>query len=142
MKNYKIKLLVALLISIIVGLLLGWPANYTETKAEAHEEQKTKTIEKDKFEIWLDKLVEYECALCADGFSIIDTNGARSYGCLQFQEATFEYYSRKYKTTGDIHSCTDQRALAREMFRREREASPRNWYTSIYVRGLGLPPAI
>ena len=45
---------------------------------------------------WIDKLEKKECRNCPVGFSKIDNNGLRSYGCLQFQLPTFKQYYTKY----------------------------------------------
>ena len=71
----------------------------------------------------------------------MDTNNRYSYACLQFQEATFNSYSKRYGLEGDIYTCADQKIVARKMIE-ENPNNWRHWYTSVAKRGLGKPPVI
>src|SRR5437868_4485188 len=105
----------------------------TETPTSGQFEGKN-----DRLDAWLERLVQKE----SNGSStvvIIDTNGKKSFGCLQFQQATFETFSRKFGIEGDILDCAVQKRIARAMLESDRDAW-RNWYTSVALRGLGLPP--
>lgn len=77
-------------------------------------------------------------------FRIVDSNGLYSYGCLQFQEATWVGVNKQYGldpwANGGIYSCDRQLDVAARMFEADPIAAANHWYTSIYKRGLGLPP--
>lgn len=103
---------------------------------------------KDDLDLWIDELVEYECPDCPDNFRIIDTNNRYSYSCLQFQEETFKGYIRRYDLfpeTEDhelmnlIYHCDIQKKLAKLMIQ-ENPKNWQHWYTSVAIRGLGIPP--
>lgn len=92
----------------------------------------------------------YECTgQCAVAFrndrpyKRLDSNNKYSYGCLQFQEATWLAMSKIHNvdpwSEGGIYSCEKQWELAKKMFREDKVAAAQHWYTSVYVRGLGLP---
>lgn len=98
---------------------------------------------RDSLSVWLDDLVEFESS-GVYGVKVLDTNGKYSYGCLQFQMATFLGSAKRYNIdVGDaettIFDCDLQKRIAREMLENEPRAW-RNWYTSIAVRGLRMPP--
>ena len=46
--------------------------------------------------ITLEKLAKFECDGCGENFKILDANNRHSYGCLQFQRATFDEMARRY----------------------------------------------
>ena len=101
----------------------------------------------DAMDIWLDKLALKESE-GRDHIKILDHNLRYSYGCLQFQMETFRSYVRKYdllENTEDaelenmIYDCSIQKTLARKMLEDD-PGNWRNWYTSVSVRHLGLPP--
>lgn len=112
---------------------------------------KTETEEpkRDHMDVWLDRLVGYECPGCGPNYRRVDVNGHYSYGCLQFQEATFRSYAKRYHiftegepyTSDSLYSCELQKRIAREMWNEMGSSYEfgRNWYTSIYKKGLGLP---
>jgi hypothetical protein len=54
---------------------------------------------------------------------IIDSNGLRSYGLLQFQEPTFNDYTKRYGLVLEITNDDDQRMLAYRMIKED----PKNW---------------
>lgn len=100
----------------------------------------------DEMDNWLSKLARFEYPGAEKYFKHLDSNGKYSYGCLQFQAATFAGMAQKYgivKAFGDasaIYDCSIQKEIARAMFEDDAEAASNHWYTSIYVKGLGLPP--
>ncbi len=105
----------------------------------------------DALDLYLSRLVwAYECTgACAkaerkqEPYRRIDSNGAYSYGCLQFQQSTYLMVAKKYGIDPwqgrGIYDCGNQWALARLMFLEDPVAASGHWYTSIHVRGLGLP---
>ncbi|TSC60193.1 MAG: hypothetical protein LiPW15_71 [Parcubacteria group bacterium LiPW_15] len=103
----------------------------------------------DAMDSWLQKLAHKESE-GREHIKILDHNNQYSYGCLQFQMATFRSYIRKYdllENTEDaelenmIYDCDFQKVLARKMIEDD-YSNWRNWYTSVSVRNLGLPPRI
>lgn len=112
---------------------------YEYSQEEAKIEQKKETLD-----AWLDKLVAHECPNCPKNYKRIDVNGKFSYGCLQFQLATFRSKSAQYGieiSDGDaIYSCEIQREIAVAMFNDNPKEAAGHWYTSVYKKGLGLPP--
>ena len=99
---------------------------------------------------WIDKLEEKECRNCPVGFSKIDRNGLRSYGCLQFQLPTFKQYFIRYypeaaknmeKTDWEnqIYDCDLQKELAYKMLKDD-YGNWKHWNWSITIRGLEKPP--
>jgi hypothetical protein len=89
---------------------------------------------------WLDRLAVFECDSCGTHYRRIDTNGAYSYGCLQFQKSTWDINVNRFKLLNvDIYSCVDQMLVARLMLEADYSAWG-NWKTSVIDRGLGLPP--
>jgi hypothetical protein len=108
--------------------------------------------QKDALQLWLDKLEKYECKDCPVGFSRIDSNGLRSYGCLQFQKETFlinlkKFYPEIYShLEGDewqnfIYSCEFQKELAYKMIQNN-YYNWQHWKYTILVRGLEKPPKL
>lgn len=129
----------ALSLMILSAGLLRTPA--LEDYALANETYKEKP---DALALYLESLAhDFECEGCPDRYRRIDSNGRYSYSCLQFQEATFVEQARKYRieirSPDAIYSCETQKLVARAMFEDNPRAAARHWYTSIYVRGLGLP---
>ena len=94
---------------------------------------------------WIDKLIALESKGKSNA-KVLDWNGLHSFGCLQFQMGTFEEYGLKYKLFSSdddldklIYNCDLQREITKRMIR-ENPGNWRKWYTSVAVRGLGLPP--
>lgn len=138
MKKYILFPLIV--ISIVLSVI--WPGNVVS--APYHE---NKIIEKDELDIWLDKLETFECNGCEEGYKRIDANGLYSYGCLQFQAATFwpmwfAYTDRGIYNADTINSCSEQKRVAKALLLKEGKRAARHWYTSVYVRGLGEPPVV
>lgn len=99
--------------------------------------------EKDSFDLWMDELSRFECEGCGPQFRVLDTNGKYSYGCLQYQEATFNGFAEQYGIEGDIYDCSVQKALTRALWEDPTyttQQKANHWKTSIFTRGLGLPP--
>lgn len=95
---------------------------------------------------WINKLAHKE----SEGkthVKILDHNNQYSYGCLQFQMATFKSYVHKYDLLPEaedkelenmIYDCDFQKILARAMIEDD-YTNWRNWYTSV-TKKIGLPP--
>ena len=130
-------------IILLLGIILVF-IKFSEPEIINIENEKPK----DKLDLWLDRLISYECLGCGPAFKRLDTNGEYSYSCLQFQEKTFLGMGRRYGllAEGDdpvalgIYDCGLQRKIARRMFEDDVKAAARHWYYSIHVKGLGLPP--
>ena len=126
---------------LLLGIL-GFPNANTLAEAQAPtiDKETVNTAIKDaQLAVWIDKLMMLESEGRED-IVIVDTNGKHSRGCLQFQDATFESYSKRYNFEGEIMNCGDQKKLAKLMIQ-ENPKNARNWYTSVYKRGLGVPPS-
>ena len=105
----------------------------------------TSAKEQNALDSWLKKLVFFE----SEGKSkikVLDNNGLHSFGCLQFQMSTFKEFGLKYGLIfeGDdlekiIYDCVLQKEIAKKMIE-ENPGNWRRWYTSVMIRGLGLPP--
>lgn len=96
-------------------------------------------------DLWIDGLIELE-SRGEEKIKILDVNGYYSYGCLQFQMATFIRFGVKYGllTQSDnprqlIYSCDFQKEIAKAMIR-ENRSNWRHWFTSVKIRKLGPPP--
>jgi hypothetical protein len=111
--------------------------------------QETAQVSQDALDAWLQKLIQKESE-GREHIKILDHNNRYSYGCLQFQMETFRAYARRYDLlphTEDselenvIYDCELQKTMARKMIE-EDYGNWRNWYTSVAVRKLGLPPKV
>jgi hypothetical protein len=132
MRNLAYKLLVSVV--VLAGIL---SAPRTLTTAKTSHEPSLHISEPDALDLWIERLVFAESSGRED-IVIIDTNGKKSYGCLQFQEETFRRYAKLFGVTSDILDCAGQRHLAHEILR----ADPRgwtHWRTSVNKIGR-LPP--
>lgn len=90
---------------------------------------------------WLDSLVNQESSGNAR-IVVLDVNGRYSYGCLQFQRATWDAYRDAYGITeDDIFNCNLQRKLARLMIEDDPSAW-RHWWNSVTKYGVGKPPKL
>ncbi len=90
-----------------------------------------------KLDAWVDELVQLESGGRED-IVILDVNNRHSYGCLQYQAATFAEFQRRYGISGDIMDCNVQRRLTKATLL-ENPRNARHWYTSVYIKGLGEP---
>ena len=97
---------------------------------------------------WLDKLAEKESGN-RDRIKVLDVNGRYSYGCLQFQMATFKSYSTNYGIVDPanvtsweelIYNCSLQKQVAKRMIQ-EKPGNWRHWGYTVLNKGIGLPPA-
>ena len=96
---------------------------------------------------WLDHLAEKE-SNNRERIKVLDVNGRYSYGCLQFQMATFKAYSTRYglvdATTVTsweelLYSCSLQKKVAKHMIL-EKNSNWRHWGYTVLRKGVGLPP--
>ena len=107
--------------------------------AQTIDQETVNAVIKDaQLAIWIDRLMMLESEGRED-IVIVDTNGRLSKGCLQFQDATFNSYAKRYGIEGEIMNCGDQKKLATLMIQ-ENPRNARHWYTSVFKRGLGPPP--
>lgn len=105
-----------------------------------------KSVEnKTALDSWLDKLAFLESKGKNDA-KVLDNNGLHSFGCLQFQMSTFEEFGSKYGFISEkddagklIYNCDLQKEIAKLMLL-ENFGNWRKWYTSVIIKGLGLPP--
>lgn len=96
-------------------------------------------------DLWLEKLIVLE-SNGKENIKILDHNGEHSFGCLQFQKETFKEFGLKYRfiTIDDdidnfIYDCRLQKEIAKKMIE-DNYSNWRRWYTSVKIKGLGLPP--
>lgn len=90
---------------------------------------------------WLENLVNQESSGNAR-IVVLDVNGRYSYGCLQFQRATWDAYRDAYGITADdIFDCNQQRKLARLMIEDD-YSNWRHWFNSVTRYGVGKPPKL
>lgn len=121
-----------LLVSLVVIASLGMNATTTRTTHETP----LSISEPDALDLYIERL-EFAESSGREDIVIIDTNGKKSYGCLQFQEETFARSAKKYHVDSPILDCAAQRFLAREILLHEPHGAS-NWATS--VARIGGPP--
>lgn len=137
-------------IVILLGLLAFPDHTGSQQKDEKIKNQQEEIIkQKGSLDLYLDELEKLECTNCGPRFKRVDSNRKYSYGCLQFQSATWREMVRRHdpdskeKTDTEIHGriyeCEYQKQIAGAMFKENPQKAARHWYTSIYKRGLGLP---
>lgn len=112
-------------------------------------QQKEITTKDRTLALYLDELEKFECPNCGPRYKRVDSNKKFSYGCLQFQSATWREMVRRHdpdskgKTDTEIHSriyeCEYQKKIAGAMFQENKVKASYHWYTTIYKKGLGLP---
>ena len=99
----------------------------------------------DELTLWIDRLIQIESG-GRENIKILDVNGKYSYGCLQFQRATFVGYSKQYGFFGnlkevdwdkEIMNCRTQKTLLRNMLADDYKNYD-HWRNS--VKKLGKPP--
>lgn len=99
-------------------------------------------------DVWLEKLATAESGN-RENIIVLDVNNKYSYGCLQFQMATFQSYSARYglvdpATVSDwkklILDCKLQKQIAKRMIQ-EKSGNWRHWGYTVLNKGIGLPPA-
>ena len=91
-----------------------------------------------QLEQWLDRLQTDESGK-SPLLVILDTNNKYSYGCLQFQMATWQSYSKRYNVDAEIMDCKAQRSVAKSMIKEDWN-NWRHWYTSVTKKTAGKPP--
>jgi len=91
-----------------------------------------------RLENWVQQ-VRWEESRGHDMLVILDTNNKYSYGCLQFQMATWNNYSKKYGITEEIMNCDAQIKLTKLIVQNEKKGYD-NWWTTVHKKGVGLPP--
>lgn len=105
-------------------------------------------VQSNKLEIWLDKLADKESGHQAD-IVVVDVNGKKSYGCFQFQMATWIGMGEKYgfiTTPDNILDCSLQKQVAFSMID-SRYENWKHWRCSVVgcdkynIVGIGLPPS-
>lgn len=122
----------------IVGLVIWltvWGLSLFVFKAHAQAPDLTYDQRLDN---WIEQ-VRWEESRGHDMLVILDTNKKYSYGCLQYQMATWNYYSKKYNVDAEIMDCDAQKEVTRNIIKYEKDGH-RNWYTTVYKKGIGLPP--
>jgi hypothetical protein len=95
---------------------------------------------------WIEELSEKESGNNAK-VKVKDVNGRYSYGCLQFQWATWTNYLRRYSlpVASSIFDCEAQKDLASRMIL-EDYGNWRHWRCSVEgcpqygIKGIGMPP--
>ena len=121
---------------------VSYPANNICPYVDQQLIQENRIISK-----WIDNLEEYECKNCPVGYSRIDSNNKISYGCLQFQMATFKQFFTRYfpdvaenmnesDWENQIHDCFMQKKVAYKMLEEDTDRWT-HWRTST-ERGLGI----
>jgi len=126
--------------------------NATDSPAATYHQNSTVIVfsatdaeKKNTLDSWLKKLVYLESE-GKNNIKVLDHNGLHSFGCLQFQMSTFREFGLRYGLISEdddlekvIYNCPLQKEIAKEMIR-ENPGYWRKWYTSVMIRGLGLPP--
>jgi hypothetical protein len=133
MRNLAYKFLVSLLVTAAV--ILSAPRTLTTSKIS--HDSPLSISEPDALDLYIERLIFAESSGRED-IVIIDTNGKKSYGCLQFQEETFRRYAKKFEVTADILDCSGQRYLAHQILRTD-PGGWIHWKTSVNKLGR-LPP--
>lgn len=99
-------------------------------------------------DLWIEKLAMAESNNRAN-IKVLDVNGRYSYGCLQFQMATFKAYTARYNLVDAskvtnwealIYDCGLQKKTAKHMIK-ERTANWRHWGYTVLNKGIGFPPS-
>lgn len=126
----------------IKGLILWlivWSLSMVFLPLKSRAEAPELTYEQ-KLDIWIEQ-VRWEESRGKDMLVILDTNNKYSYGCLQYQMATWNYYSKKYNVDAEIMDCDAQKEVTRNIIKYEKNGE-RNWYTTVYKKGVGKPPVM
>lgn len=121
----------------LILLLIVWVLSFFVIKA--HAEAPDLTYDQ-RLDFWIQQ-VRWEESRGHDMLVILDTNNRYSYGCLQFQMATWLMYSKKYKVEGEMMDCNKQIELTKYIIRNEPDGW-RNWYTTVVIKKVGKPPII
>ncbi|MEK7546700.1 MAG: hypothetical protein AAB536_00760 [Patescibacteria group bacterium] len=123
--------------------------NATNSPAAIYSQNNNNVVIVFKGQSPLDSWIKKLAILESEGKSnikVLDHNGLHSFGCLQFQMGTFEEYGLKYNlisANDEINKLIYDCDLQKEMAKRMIQENPNNWekwYTSVVIKGLGLPP--
>ena len=133
---------ILLIKNLVAGTLMASVANTSPmtmlSSAVSHSQfsaEATSQTAPDAMDAWLQKLIQKESE-GREHIKILDHNNQYSYGCLQFQMATFRSYIRKYKLLANTEDAELENMIYDDY------SNWRNWYTSVSVRNLGLPPRV
>lgn len=132
MKKFYFWTLIAAIL-VLIGLLVTLGKARAEAPSPSPKEMYDTAMEQ-----WLDRL-QFDESRTNPLLVILDSNNKYSYGCLQFQMETWEYYSRKYGIMTEIMDCQSQRDLAKLMVTDDYGAW-RNWFNSVTKKTSGYPP--
>ena len=92
-----------------VGIVIGsytYGTAYAESPKLSNEELYNIALER-----WVDKVIEKESQGDWDVI-IVDTNGKLSKGCLQYQDDTWNSYTKKYDISGSPLNCETAKKVA------------------------------
>lgn len=142
---------VLIAIIVIITIKLAFARGFDNNHINISKQEKTLCLEQNKADFiiknWIDKLEWYESQNNED-IIIIDTNGKKSFGCLQFQKETFIRQVKKYNILPKaeeqeimnlILDCKLQKKLAFEMIKHNPD-NWKHWRTSVVKKKLGKPP--
>lgn len=121
----------------IIALAIAMAFSLQIAQAQAPELTAAQKYE-NELQAWLTRL-EWDESHNNEKIIVLDSNNRYSYGCLQFQLATFTTYARKYAIKGEIGSCEAQKELAEAMIK-DNWNNWSNWYNSVKYKTAGYPP--
>lgn len=130
--NKKLVTILLWLLALILSIIF---LPQTRAKAEAPE----MTYDQ-KLDAWIYQVMEKESG-GKKLLVVLDTNNKYSYGCLQYQMATWNYYSKKYNVEAEIMDCEAQKEVTRNIIKYEKDGW-RNWWTTVVKKGVGKPPVM
>ncbi|MEK7608179.1 MAG: hypothetical protein AAB495_01225 [Patescibacteria group bacterium] len=141
------KLAVLMAVGTVLGGFLPTTLNAITTAATYEEIPSIQIQEAQELDRWIERLILLESE-GRTNITILDVNNKHSFGCLQFQKATFVSYGKRYGLLGSsddvmkkIYDCELQKKLAKRMIE-ESHRNWRHWYTSVQVKKLGPPPVV
>ena len=126
---------IAKLLILLVVVTLGSTLHIAQADAPLMTQ---KQQEDARLYAWVDKLEIAESNGNAS-LHFLDVNHQYSNGCLQFQDGTWETYSKEYGIQGTPYECDKARQLAVDMIENHYNLW-RSWWTSVMQKGVGLPP--
>lgn len=130
--NKKLVTILLWLLALILSIIF---LPQTRAKAEAPE----MTYDQ-KLDAWIYQVMEKESG-GKKLLVVLDTNNKYSYGCLQYQMTTWNYYSKKYDIDAEIMDCDAQIEVTRNIIKYEKDGW-RNWWTTVVKKGVGKPPVM
>ncbi len=128
--------------SITSSTVMGTIPNTASTTASS-------TLVYTNLDAWLEDLAMKE-SHNQERIKVLDVNGRYSYGCLQFQMATFKSYSTRYGLVDPntvvsweelLYNCSLQKKIAKHMIL-ENNSNWRHWGYTVLKKGVGLPPTV